>query len=157
MYTLFFLLLLKTIYCVYSLEPPGQGDSNEYPQSLFWVEIWKISELLFENFQFWVLKLSKYLNRHIFIMGAGIYPLFNHRNWQGTANYSLITASVCLQLDSNLRGRGEQLVMSRYRLSWESRTWKWDASANYSGTSMVRTSLGLLNLFEIWVIRAAEV
>ena len=26
----------------YSLEPPRQGGSNEYPQSMFWAEIRKI-------------------------------------------------------------------------------------------------------------------
>ena len=34
-YTLFFLSLLKNIDCGYSLEPPRQGGSNEYPQSMF--------------------------------------------------------------------------------------------------------------------------
>ena len=43
-YTLFFLFLLKNIDCGYSLEPPRRGGSNEYPQSMFWAEIWKISE-----------------------------------------------------------------------------------------------------------------
>ena len=38
-----FLFLLENIDCVYSLEPPRQGDSNENPQSMFWAEIWKIS------------------------------------------------------------------------------------------------------------------
>ena len=28
--------------CGYSLEPPRRGGSNEYPQSMFWAEIWKI-------------------------------------------------------------------------------------------------------------------
>ena len=28
----------------YSLEPPLRGGSNEYPQSMFWAEIWKITE-----------------------------------------------------------------------------------------------------------------
>ena len=51
-YTLFFLFLLKNIDCGYSLEPPRRGGSNEYPQSMFWAEIWKISELLLEDFQF---------------------------------------------------------------------------------------------------------
>ena len=40
-YTLFFLFLLKNVDCVYSLEPPRRGGSNEYPQSMFWAEIWK--------------------------------------------------------------------------------------------------------------------
>ena len=26
----------------YSLEPPRWGGSNEYPQSMFWAEIWKV-------------------------------------------------------------------------------------------------------------------
>ena len=43
-YTLFLLFLLKNIDCGYSLEPPRWGGSNEYTQSMFWAEIWKISE-----------------------------------------------------------------------------------------------------------------
>ena len=38
---IFFLYLLKNIDCGYSLEPPRRGGSNEYPQSMFWAEIWK--------------------------------------------------------------------------------------------------------------------
>ena len=37
-----FLILLKHIDYGYSLEPPRRGGSNEYPQSMFWTEIWKI-------------------------------------------------------------------------------------------------------------------
>ena len=64
----FFLFLLKNIDCWYSLEPPLWGGSNEYPQSMFWAEIWKISEFLSENFQFLVVKFSIYLNRRVFVM-----------------------------------------------------------------------------------------
>ena len=49
-YTVFFLSLLKNIDYGYSLEPPWRGGSNEYPQSMFWAEIWKISDFLSENF-----------------------------------------------------------------------------------------------------------
>ena len=35
-----------------------RGGSNEYPQFIVWAEIWKISELLSENFQFLVVKCS---------------------------------------------------------------------------------------------------
>ena len=46
-----------------------RGGSNEYPQSMFWAEIWKISYVLSENFQFFfVVKFSIYLNRHVFII-----------------------------------------------------------------------------------------
>ena len=51
-YTLFFLFLLKNIDCGYSLEPPRQGGSNEYPQSMFCAEIWKISEFFIWKFSF---------------------------------------------------------------------------------------------------------
>ena len=40
-YTLFSLFLLKNIGCGYLLELPRRGGSNEYPQSVFWAEIWK--------------------------------------------------------------------------------------------------------------------
>ena len=39
---IFFIFLLKNIDCVYSLEPPRRGGSNEYPHSMFWAEIRKI-------------------------------------------------------------------------------------------------------------------
>ena len=32
----------QNIDCGYLLEPPRRGDSNEYPQSMFWAEIRKI-------------------------------------------------------------------------------------------------------------------
>ena len=32
----------QNVDCGYSLEPPWQGGSNEYPQSMFWAEIRKI-------------------------------------------------------------------------------------------------------------------
>ena len=50
------------------LEPPLRGGSNEYPQSMFWAEIWKISEFLSEDFQLLVVKFSIYMNRRVFVM-----------------------------------------------------------------------------------------
>ena len=49
-YTLFFLFLLKNIDCGYWLEPPRRGGSNEYPQSMFWAEMWKKSEFFIWKF-----------------------------------------------------------------------------------------------------------
>ena len=38
----------------YSLEPPRRGGSNEYPQSMFWAEMWKITEFFYlKTFRFW--------------------------------------------------------------------------------------------------------
>ena len=53
------------IDCGYSSEPP-----NEYPQSMFWAEIWKISEFLYlKIFSFWKkVNFSTYLNRRVFVM-----------------------------------------------------------------------------------------
>ena len=49
-----FLIFAQNIDCGYSLEPPRRGGSNEYPQSMFWAEIWKISEFFFlKIFIFW--------------------------------------------------------------------------------------------------------
>ena len=67
-----FLFLLKNIDCGYSLEPPRRGGSNEYPQYMFWAELWKISEFLSENFQFFCGEIfnifSIYLNMRVFVM-----------------------------------------------------------------------------------------
>ena len=49
-----FLILLKNIDCGYSLEPPHWGSSYENLQSMFWAEIWKISDFFnLEIFFFW--------------------------------------------------------------------------------------------------------
>ena len=45
-----FLSMLKNIDCGYSLEPPRRGGSNEYPQSMFCAEMWKISEYFIRKF-----------------------------------------------------------------------------------------------------------
>ena len=48
-----FLIYAQNIDCGYSLEPPHRGGSNEYPQSMFWAEIWKISQFFLKIFSFW--------------------------------------------------------------------------------------------------------
>ena len=35
---------------------------------MFWAETWKISEFLYENFHFLMVKFSVYLNRYVFVM-----------------------------------------------------------------------------------------
>ena len=45
-----FLISAQNIDCGYSLEPPRRGGSNEYPQSMFWAEIWKILEYFIWKF-----------------------------------------------------------------------------------------------------------
>ena len=63
----------QNIDCGYSLQPPRRGGSNEYPQSMFWAEIWKISKFLSENFQFLEMKFSIYLNRRVFVMSKEVF------------------------------------------------------------------------------------
>ena len=63
-----FLIFAQNIDCGYSLEPPRRGGSNEYPQSMFWAELWKISDFLSENFHVLMVKFSVYLNRNVFVM-----------------------------------------------------------------------------------------
>ena len=69
---LIFLISAQKHTLWYSLEPPRRDGSTEYPQSMFWAEMWKISEFLSENFHILVVKFSVYLNRHVFVMW---YPL----------------------------------------------------------------------------------
>ena len=65
-----FLIFAQNIDCGYSLEPPRRGGSNEYPQSMLWGEIWKISDFFFylKIFIFLVVKFSVCLNRYVFVM-----------------------------------------------------------------------------------------
>ena len=64
-----FLISDQNIDCGYSLEPPRWDGSNEYPQSVFWAEIWKnIRVFLSKNFQLLEVKFSIYLNRRVFVM-----------------------------------------------------------------------------------------
>ena len=51
-YIIFSYFCSKNIDCGYSLEPPRRGGSNEYPQSMFWAEIWKISDFCLKTFSF---------------------------------------------------------------------------------------------------------
>ena len=64
-----FVISAQNINCGYLLEPPRRGGSNEYPQSMFWAEIWKnIRVFVSENFQFLEVKFSIYLKRRVFVM-----------------------------------------------------------------------------------------
>ena len=47
------------MYCRYALEPPRRGGSNAYLQSMFWAEIWRLSES--ENFHFFYAKNFQYI------------------------------------------------------------------------------------------------
>ena len=83
-----FLISARNIDCEYSLEPPHRGGSNEYPQSMFWTEIWKISEFFIWKFSdFGGEIFYMYLNRHVFVM-------VSHFNW---------TDSVCVYRVSKLQ------------------------------------------------------
>ena len=68
-----FLISAQNIDCGYSLEPPR---SNEYAQSMFCAETWKISEFLSENFQFLEMKFSINLNRRGFVMRSALQFCF---------------------------------------------------------------------------------
>ena len=45
-----FLISAQNIDCGYPLEPPRRGGSNGYPQSIFYAEIWKISDFFIWKF-----------------------------------------------------------------------------------------------------------
>ena len=83
---IFFLISAQNIDCGYSLEPPHWGSSNEYAQSMFWAEIWKISDFLSENFPFLVEKVSLYLNRCVFVMEV--------RKWKSPLTWHISTQTI---------------------------------------------------------------
>ena len=105
-----YLFLLKNIDCGYSLEPPRRGGSNVYPQSMFWAEIWRISEFLSEIFQFLKVNFSIYLNRHLFVMDyvCMVLPLFFSHTMPPCQSVSLslslsLSLSVPLSLSYTLK------------------------------------------------------
>ena len=57
----FFLVSAQNHKLWYSLEPPRQGGSNEYPQSMLLAEIWKNIRTLIWNFSFFGRKKNQYL------------------------------------------------------------------------------------------------
>ena len=48
----------QNINCVYSLEPPRRGGSNEYPQSMFWAKIRKKNNVYPCKPQFYYIKVG---------------------------------------------------------------------------------------------------
>ena len=64
-----------------------RGGSSEHPQSMFWAEIRKITELLSESFHFLAVKYLIYLNQRVFVMGIGVTQFVRIRV---QANYSYI-------------------------------------------------------------------
>ena len=68
-----FLIPAQNIDCGYSLEPPRRGGFNEYPQSMFWAEIWTISDFFVWKFSFFggkVFSIFEYIN--VFVMETNI-------------------------------------------------------------------------------------
>ena len=84
-----FLIFAQNIDSVYSLELPRLGGSNEYPQFMFWAEIWKISDFLSENFHGLVVKFSVYLNRRVSVM------------WRSPVKYCLVHIKLFYYLHVN--------------------------------------------------------
>ena len=67
-----FLIFAQNIDCVYSLEPPRRGGSNEYPQSMFWAEIWKISEFFIWKFSIFCRWNFLYIWIGVFVMSTKV-------------------------------------------------------------------------------------
>ena len=85
-----FLISAQNIDCGYSLEPPQQGRSNEYLQSMFWAEVWKISEFFYlKSFSFWGWNFQ-YIWIGVFVMIA--HP--EHSSGE-LKTYLFITVSLC--------------------------------------------------------------
>ena len=68
------------MYIIFLICVP-KGGSNEYPQSMFWGEIWKYQSFLSEIFQFLEVIFFIYLNRRVSVMVSyAIFSPYNMRN-----------------------------------------------------------------------------
>ena len=65
---------------------------------MFLAAIWKLSDFLSEHFQFLVVKFSKYLNRHVFVMiqaFSGRRQMFCLEWLHGWADWSVLVGRIC--------------------------------------------------------------
>ena len=117
-----FLISAQNIDCGYSLEPHRRSGSNEYPQSIFWAEMWKISEFfIWKSSFFLVLKFSVYLNRRVFVMES-------NTGSPKTRMRALIWAfAVRLKEEANWSGSALFVIkyVNLYQQSWSSSLIGW--------------------------------
>ena len=73
-----FLISAQNIDCGYSLDPPRWGGSNDYPQSMFWAELWKISE-------FFIWKVS--------FFGDNIFSIFEQARFRNAKQLQTLNAT----------------------------------------------------------------
>ena len=58
---------------------PRRGGSNEYPQSMFWAEIWKVSEFFYlKMFMFGGEIFNIFEYRRVFVMGCNVCAMCIH-------------------------------------------------------------------------------
>ena len=69
-----FLIFAQNIDCGYTLEPPRQGSSNEYPQSMFWSKNKKIDiPLQTPDFLYKGGVQGNTFHGHVFLMTCNVY------------------------------------------------------------------------------------
>ena len=86
-----FLISAQNIDCGYPLEPPRRGGSNEYPQYMFWAEIWKISNIFIWKFSSFGGKMFTIFEEASFRNGIGFYAhtiFFTSERWLNPENRS---------------------------------------------------------------------
>ena len=86
-----FVFKLKMVYCVFSLESPRWGDSNENTQHTFMLKKWKITPILPPDLELWLTLIrSNYpCLEHNFIVPKVFEPLKFYCNFQtGTPDLS---------------------------------------------------------------------
>ena len=83
-----FLISAQNIDCGYSLEPPRRGGSNEYPQSMFWAEIWK-------NIRVFYVKIFSFCRWNFLYICIGVFLWWTAfcSIWTGSAPFVLTCLS----------------------------------------------------------------
>ena len=100
-------------------EPHRRGGSNEYPESMFWAEIWKISDFFNPKTLFLVVKFSIYLNRPVFVMICVI-----SEKKKNTKKKKHVWPAVTREYDCNLHINKCVWLMETF--------WKWKTFILYS-------------------------
>ena len=98
------------------------GGSNEYPQSMFWAEIWKISEFLIWKFSFFlVVKFSVYLNRYVFVMMCLHGILEQHERGIHTISFLFLHENICCGYSLEAPLRGASYEYPQHMFSWRNK------------------------------------
>ena len=103
----------------------NKDGSNEYPQFMFWAEMWKISEYLSENFHFLLVKFSVYFNRLVLVMlrTQKRVRISHGKRHQCSSHWGFTVCAFYYLLEASLKGNNALCIQYSLILISLSRGW----------------------------------